>query len=353
MFSEISIANFRCFVKETLSGLSRINVIVGPNGSGKTALMEAVFLACGANPELSLRLKGYRGLASFAVSNTRAAYEALWRDMFYRFEQDRPIQIELKYAEGASRSLSIQYDADAPVLIEFDDSAKFPKESLGIVPIVFEWTLPSGRKIQVTPQMAGNGLRLGVVDGLEPLPTSFYATHAISTQDEPAQQFSALSIRNEELQIVNALKTEYPMIEGLSVQIWGGLATVFATVPTMPEKVPMHLLSSGVTKLVSILLGIAIQRGGIVCIDELENGFYYDRLPSIWSLLLTFAKQYDVQLFVSTHSWECLQAAAKHAEANPAEFSLIQAPMPGQPSPIRVTSGESFANAVRHEMDVR
>jgi AAA15 family ATPase/GTPase len=52
MIHSIDIRNFRCFERLEIGNCRRINLLVGDNGSGKTALLEAIFLA------LSKRLPG-------------------------------------------------------------------------------------------------------------------------------------------------------------------------------------------------------------------------------------------------------------------------------------------------------
>jgi len=44
MLKEIEIQNFRCFKNVKVSGFERVNLIGGKNNSGKTALLEALFL---------------------------------------------------------------------------------------------------------------------------------------------------------------------------------------------------------------------------------------------------------------------------------------------------------------------
>lgn len=44
MLQSIEIENFRCFEKTSISGFEQINLITGKNNSGKTALLEALYL---------------------------------------------------------------------------------------------------------------------------------------------------------------------------------------------------------------------------------------------------------------------------------------------------------------------
>ncbi len=50
MIRSIDIKNFRCYEHLHVNGCKRVNVIVGDNGSGKTALLEAMFMALGTRP---------------------------------------------------------------------------------------------------------------------------------------------------------------------------------------------------------------------------------------------------------------------------------------------------------------
>src|SRR5438552_8993230 len=96
MIDSIEIKNYRCFERLSLLGLRRFNVVVGRSASGKTALLEALFMASGASPELVLRTKTWRGLPGFGIVAQRTPYEELWRDLFYRFDQSKPLSIALK-----------------------------------------------------------------------------------------------------------------------------------------------------------------------------------------------------------------------------------------------------------------
>lgn len=62
MVESITLRNFKGYSDCKIENLRRINLVVGDNGSGKTALLEALFLAAGATPELVLRARQWRGL---------------------------------------------------------------------------------------------------------------------------------------------------------------------------------------------------------------------------------------------------------------------------------------------------
>ena len=56
MFEKVRVKNFKCFDDLTVEDLGTITLVVGDNNVGKTALLEALWLACAApNPRLSAR----------------------------------------------------------------------------------------------------------------------------------------------------------------------------------------------------------------------------------------------------------------------------------------------------------
>jgi predicted ATPase len=143
------------------------------------------------------------------------------------------------------------------------------------------------------------------------------------------------------------MKEEFPHIESLSVEISHGAPMIFASVPYLPEKIPVTLLSSGINKLLCLLLAIASYPKGAVVIDEIEIGFYFSRMPSVWRLLLSFAKKYDVQIFASTHSEECLKALAVACKKQPDDAVLIRTSIEGGVSTIEQLWGASFFRGMK------
>jgi predicted ATP-dependent endonuclease of OLD family len=52
----------------------------------------------------------------------------------------------------------------------------------------------------------------------------------------------------------------------------------------------------------------------ILLIDEIENGLYYEGMEDFWKGLMAVLKDQDVQLFATTHSRECMEAAQRAAD---------------------------------------
>ena len=59
----------------------------------------------------------------------------------------------------------------------------------------------------------------------------------------------------------------------------------------------------------SIAVAMGSVRGGMLLIDEIENGLHHSVLGNVFSNLLSMAKRFDVQVVATTHSAECIDAA--------------------------------------------
>jgi AAA15 family ATPase/GTPase len=72
---------------------------------------------------------------------------------------------------------------------------------------------------------------------------------------------------------------------------------------------PIPLLGEGIGHLLDIILSIPAAKGGIILVDEIENGFHYSVMEKVWEIIGQFADEYKVQIFATTHSEENIRAA--------------------------------------------
>lgn len=74
-----------------------------------------------------------------------------------------------------------------------------------------------------------------------------------------------------------------------------------------------------------LVLALVNAKDGVLLIDEIENGFHYTVLPRLWELVMTTAERLNVQVFATTHSWDCIEAFQAVAdEARQEDVMLIR-----------------------------
>jgi AAA15 family ATPase/GTPase len=348
MIESLTIKDFRCFENVSLHDLKRVNIIVGRNASGKTALLESIYLTLGV-PALTFKIKQWRGLGDVYQVNERSeTINALWRDLFYRFEQNRIASIAFKGSSDLTRTLTIRHETESGVKLPVS------KEGAEIQPlshVSFEWWKASRRIGAVKPEYKDGELKIS--GGPEPLPGAFYSSSNPVNPRETADWFSDLSKARNEKNVIKAIQGLFPFINDLSVETHNGIPMVHADILTMPEKIPVGLVSSGVNKLLALLVAIARQNHGILIVDEIENGFHYKTINKIWGVLYQFCKDSHVQLFASTHSGECLEAIAAAMEGHERDFCLLRAVKEDEGCNIKQFSGDQMRGAIEQEMELR
>jgi ABC-type lipoprotein export system ATPase subunit len=355
MVDSFTIENFRSFKEVKVERCGLINILVGDNGSGKTALLEALFLAAGVSPELTLRTRSWRGLEGRMSGTHEDIHEALWADLFFKFQTSKPARIALKGARDHTRSVTVKLfpqghlrviaptrkESGAPVRVVPDPS-----------PIEFVWSIQGRGSFSVKPTFDGEKLNIPPVPETH-VRGSFFAANRTAPGPEVSNHFSQLSRTFHEEEFIERFNALYPNIKDLSLEMSGGSTMLFARVDGLPQRIPLSLASGGMSKLAAILLAMPQQAGGIVLVDEIENGFYHKRMPQIWETLLDFARLYKCQLFVSSHSVECLAAAASLAAKNPGDFAVMRTVLESDGTKVRQFSGETFVDAIQEQIEVR
>ncbi len=358
MVDTITIRNFRSFKEVVVDDCRRINVIVGDNGSGKTALLEAIFLAAGVSPEIAIRTRAWRGGEQQQMAGSlEDLSDALWADLFYKFQTGKPAFVKLEGTGGENRSVTVTLNKKGQVRL-IPPSRKKPGSAPKRVPIPentpiqFRWSIQTLGDVIVEPAIVDGKFVMPSTPG-EAIKAAFFAANRTAPQNELTNRFSTLSQSFHEMEFIDKISRIFPNLRHLSIEMSAGAPMVFASVEGLPRKIPLGLASGGMNKLVAILLTIITQAGGVVLIDEVENGFYYKHLPLVWETLLDFSRTYDCQLFISTHSAECLNAVAKLAEEIPDDFCMLRAVHSGDGTAVRRFEGRRFADAILGNIEIR
>jgi len=354
MIKSFEAHNFRCFKKLELSDLRRINVVVGKNATGKTALLELVRLALGATPQVAFTLNQLRGVSFYGgLPLSREQFEAQWNWLFFGFDPNNHVAAKVVDNNSHRAVLRISYDPEKAVTPI--PQAGVPSLVTTILPLSFDRIDFSGNASKLLASVHPQG-SLTFDQGPElGLATEFFASSWILNSQQNAGWFSQLSLENREGEVVQAIRKEFGYINDLQVLSLGAMqqTAVYATVPFLPNKLPLSLVSAGVTKFFSILSVILFRSHGVVLIDEIENGLHYERLPALWQIMLALARQYDTQIFASTHSNECLQALLSTIKGNESDFMLLRAERDDGSSSIVQFEGREFEAALAKHGEIR
>jgi AAA15 family ATPase/GTPase len=346
MINSLSIKNFRCFKAVDLRDFGRFNIIVGGSGSGKTSLLEAIFLP-GNGAGVPVTLRNQRGMVVPSFSPVKQVYDSMFSDLFYGFDTDVPVEITLAGSYENSRKVKIYFNpiSEKPLVPELKGDSFTDK--------LFTFrTIDADNKESIQQvNLQGN-----ITSGGQHKEASItlLAASIITNSIITAQLLSELSKVNADAEIQQAMTSIYHEISNLKVELTSGIPEIHCNYVGISRKVPLSLVSNGMTKVLCILLFIASQKNGVVMVDEIENGIYYKTLPKMWELIIEFCNKFNVQFFASTHSKECLEKLNPLIEKRQNDFRLIrtEADEYGIHS-ARIFKGENLAASLEIGSEIR
>jgi ABC-type transporter Mla maintaining outer membrane lipid asymmetry ATPase subunit MlaF len=350
MISGITVHNFRGLRDVTLDGLARVNVVVGDNGSGKTALLEALFMAMSNSALVALSLRQLRGLTSPINADQALANEAIASDFIGEGAPDT--RVETRGGSAFSRTFSTKSDPRRATTIgAYSLAPGLAPTNVFSVPVVYRWEDSDGRIGESELQSGQTPMAIG--SGSVPFIETRYLPATYGGQGGAAALFSDLDKVGEAIRFTDAVRAQFPDVEIVSVQLEGGQPILHARLQGHFRQRPLELLSGGLARLSVILLAISRPSTKVVLVDEIENGLHHRRFGLLWRQVWDFAVQSDTQVFATTHSMECLDAAADAMAEHPDDFALLRAARSGGDCVVGILPGLEARQLLRSGLEVR
>lgn len=324
MYTSFRVKNFRGFEDLELNDLARVNLIAGKNNVGKTALLEALYFHARAyNPQEIVNLNFMRGLRFEQAADISLG--------FYKRDTSLRVILEGHDRRTENRSIVLRSVNDVNELNKMNITVSANRYSNGTPAITdlspvfaLDYTHENGsrRGTAYITQPSPEGFSL---IGALPPPFSTYfvpAQGGISTEDL-AKLVSKLEIGGDQDVLLNALKILLPNLKRVSVLYLNEKPVVWFDVGT--NRLPINLLGDGINRLANFVVSLVDARDGILLIDEIENGLHHSVLTDVWKTLAHVARQYNVQIFATTHSLETIHAAHEVFQSEDAyDFQLLR-----------------------------
>ena len=82
-----------------------------------------------------------------------------------------------------------------------------------------------------------------------------------------------------------------------------------------PFIIPLSSMGEGFKKFFDIITTLELMnknnKSQILCIDEIDNGLYHDKQDLFWEQIIKLCEEYNIQLFATTHSYDCLKSIVR------------------------------------------
>lgn len=264
-------------------------------------------------------------------------------------------KIDVRGDPAVTRSLTVAPDPTHPTQLVSSPgtfgSTAFPTSNIVAPPIVYRWTDAEGR---VGESVVGEGAARTIVGTgqLAAIETHLFAATS-GGQGNAAQFFSDLDKAGDAGPFIKAIKDQFTEIESISVQLEAGIPLLHSRFIHQKQLRPLEFLSGGLTKLSVMLLAVSRPSSNLVMVDEIENGLHHARLRLLWRQVREFAARANTQVLATTHSLECLDAAADAMAEFPDDFALLRTVRSEGACVVGILPGLDARHVLRSGLEVR
>lgn len=360
--SDIEIENFRGIKHLKISDFKRVNLFVGKNNSGKSTVLESLYLLTAFTQE---QLQVW---ATLLKARNPIYDELYWDALHHQFDSKQ--EIKIRSGKIHEDLLPIEVTMSGSALRLWISKRTFKKRSDEVIADRLATGATHERAIEMAYNHPGFGdafinaqlqfdevkNQIEVVMSQNKNPdelsfqTSFLSTLALS---EILASFASDFDQFQDAKLISLLsETVRPIEPNIRDFRVSSKRAVKADIASIPKLIPVNLLGDGMVRILGIVMKIANTKGGVVLIDEIESGFHYSTLEMMWKAVFEAAKKFNVQIFATTHSKECLEAFAR-IECNDDDRRLFRLSKKENETRVIPYTRENLAASFEIEVEVR
>ena len=357
VLKSLKLTGFRAFESFTLDSLSRVNLVVGKNNSGKTSLLEAVeLLVSGGSPvaisESAQRRDemrpvewrtGYRRVPSIAHLFHNHACEPGASFELRGPRRSGPVTVQLRsFDELDDETVSDLLDERLPLEVA-------PAMALTV-------TVASHKTPEFALPVTDDGLLLHDPRRrwIARPPARFLS---LTSMEPPflSDAWNALVTDGREHEVVEDMKLLMPEIDSIHFLTSGRMPRggIVVGLQEGASRYPLGSFGDGMRRLLLLRLALASDAQGCILVDEVDTGLHWTIMAGMWRLVVEVASKSRLQLFATTHSHDCIVGLASMIKSYPelanevsvhkVDTSLTQAvSVRGSDIPAAVESGIDF-----------
>jgi len=363
LLDSLEIKGYRCFEHLTIEKLGRVNLIVGKNNVGKTALLESLWIYTNHDDSDILHKIAF---SRDEITNEKnmsheslKEYNSAIRHLFTGRpsvpnsslkREDFPYFILTQNGPGAASAINKILTSDEGYLKNSngkkDEFSELMLNSSGNKVTVVYYLYESGSGMPVTSFVPRHNRKI----------TNLYISSAglgIDKQVEFWDTITLTPLEDEVIKGLNLLIPKLKRIDFIGYPSGSKNRVPIIRVENEKERVPLKSFGEGLNRLLGISMALVQCQNGMLLIDEIESGLHYSVLPDVWKLIFKTAKDLNVQVFATTHSKDCIEAFAQAAYDSPEEGMLIRLERQGEKIVAKTIEEEMLVDAVNYEVEVR
>jgi AAA15 family ATPase/GTPase len=283
----LEIKNFRAFKHLRIERLARVNLIVGKNNVGKTSLLEALWIYAEGGSRLALRrllLSRDEADETDLNDSSESRVEAFNRLFYSGYSNHNSSKPDHNGFTPAPITISPLNDNLSPLTLDID---WITTDSVYGSPVMI---YPTNNKF-----IRANGLNENDI-------RSLWDNVTLTPKEDSV--IEALQIVHPSLKQINLLDAPRNAARRIAK----------ARVESSSIALPLRSLGEGMSRMFGLALAMVNTEDGLLLVDEIDTGLHYSVLTKMWRLVFETARRLNVQVFATTHSWDCIQAFQAAAE---------------------------------------
>ncbi len=344
MLDSLMIKNFRMLRDFELAKLGQVNLIVGKNNSGKSSVLEALqIFAKNADQSALEKIASGRG-EKYRIntdehyhSTSLIPFQDLFTDRIFPVDDNTEIQIgSLNKPEEILRIRHV-FQIKEEETVTHETGERDTRIRRRIIPkseihhssgdIEQALLISKGDTSHSPINLSRKQFRVSLLSLLDAIPCNVIPTQFVS-EDELADAWDNIVLYEAEESVKSALRIIEPDFEDLTfvrADTQGNKLQRTAKVKLKNLSMPVSLysLGDGMVRVLQLAIKLTSSQGGFLLIDEFENGLHYSVQEKIWDFLFNIAKQLDIQIFATTHSWDCIESFSKVALKHPDSEGIL------------------------------
>ncbi|MCA0780484.1 AAA family ATPase [Vibrio vulnificus] len=291
-FSSIHVSSYKSLLNFSLDKLGKINIFAGHNNTGKTSLIEAIYL-------LSMHNDIGEFLNLIKLKNKLHKLSPTWlNEVFDSSISVQGVFNEINTGIILSKFEASNIDKKDDYLASYELRANTDgRELVNIIhtfahqPLIRE----NERVERLCPAVFKSPYFFEF--------NNILRDHSTSVQVKDADGKTAINLIVEFLSEVDSTIDDIRLVEDGEIKRFIVESTKFTY-----KDLDITSYGEGLQRIFYIALGFAASKNGIICIDEFETAIHYSLLLKFTKFVQQLSEKFNVQVFLTSHSKECIDA---------------------------------------------
>lgn len=364
----LSISGFAGINDLSVPHLGRVTLFTGKNAVGKTTVLDAirVYAARGDHGVLTSILRKREETTETEDEDGRKIPGPNWDALFY----GRSISDKTMLSIGASSHNDTELNIAVVDYGTKELDEEFPRyllrEGVQFLQVSFDGKRRyspmltdtfSGGSYRGRDRVALERYRRDRPEGI----VTEWLGPGLPSNERLARFWDKVALTDKEERIVQALNLIFhgtvervAMIGSERGSRYGHARRAVVRIRGQRQPVPLTSLGDGATRLFGIALALANSQDGFLLIDEAENGIHHSVHHDLWAMVLRTAHENNVQVFATTHGWDCIVGYASATVASEGVCgTLVRIERDGEDLTAVEYSEENLRTAALQRIEVR